>query len=141
MKQYNSCGHSRHLQLQPQLKNIKDCNKLVSIERDGINSLASVLPVIEEARDLSLASYALPPSFCLWIVFSSYHLVTFGYNHPKWSHDCLAMDLRRDTRWTSIHKSTVGFYQLDQCNISHVHNLAPQSSMYRHSALSSYSIP
>ena len=47
MKQYNSCGHSTHLQLQPQLKNIQDGNKLVSIERDGINSLASDLPVIE----------------------------------------------------------------------------------------------
>ena len=135
MKWYDSCGHSKHIQLQPQLKNITDYNKLVT------NSLASDLPVIEEAMDLSLESYALPPSFCLCIVFSSYHLVTFGYNHPKWSHDFLAMDLRRDTRWTSIHESTVGFYQLDQCNISHVHNLAPQSSMYRHSAFRSYSRP
>ena len=135
MKRYESCGPSRHLQVQPQLKNITYCNKLVS------NSLASDLLVIEESVYLSLASYSLPPSLCLCIVFSSYHLVTFGYNHPKWSHDCLAMDLRRDTRWTSIHKSTVGFYQLDECNISHVHNMASQSSMYMHSAFNSYTRP
>ena len=107
MKQYDSCGHSRHLQLQPQLKNIIDCKKMVS------NSLASDLPLIEEARDLSLATYALPPSLCLSIVFSSYHLVTFGYNHPKWSHDCLSIDIRRDTRWTSIHNSTIGHLLID----------------------------
>ena len=107
MKQYDSCGHSRHLQLQPQLKNIKDCNKLVS------NSLESDLPVIEEARDFSLESYAFLPSLCLCIVFSSYHLVTFGYNHPKWRPGHISMDLRRDTRWESVHKSMVGHLLID----------------------------
>ena len=102
MKQYDSCGNSRNLKLQPQLKNIKDCNKLVSIERDGINSLASDLPIIQEARDLFFASYDLPTSICICVVFSSYPLVTFGYNHPKWSHDRLSMDLTRDTIFPSF---------------------------------------
>ena len=88
-------------------KNITDCNKLVS------NSLASDLPVIQESMDLSLASFSLPQSLCLCIVFSSYHLVTFGYNHPKWSHDCLSMDPRRDTICTYILNSKVGNPRID----------------------------
>ena len=41
--------------------------------------------------------------------------------------------------YSSSSKDIDGFYQLDHCNMSHVHNLAPQSSMYKHSAFNSYS--